>query len=72
MANDVVRFATGLETNLSSEPKEKGKVLFAITGDDKGYIYFDKDNSTRIKMSEHALTAEKDTANNTITTTYLK
>lgn len=72
MANDLVRFATGLESNLSQEAKEKGKILFAVTGDNKGYIYFDKDNNTRIKMSEHALTAEKDAANNTITTTYLK
>ena len=72
MANDLVRFATGLESNLSQETKEKGKILFAVTGDNKGYIYFDKDNNTRIKMSEHALTAEKDAANNTITTTYLK
>lgn len=75
MANDLVRFATGLESQLSQEAKEKGKILFAVTGDNsnkKGYIYFDVDDNTRIKMSEHALTAEKDGANNTIVTTYLK
>jgi hypothetical protein len=75
MANDLVRFATGLESQLSQEAKEKGKILFAVTGDNsnkKGYIYFDVDDNTRIKMSEHALTAEKDSANNTIVTTYLK
>lgn len=46
-ANDIVRFKVGNESNLSSEPKEAGKVLFAIDSD-KGYIYYDKDNSTRI------------------------
>lgn len=57
MANDIIRFATGSESNLSSVTKEAGKILFAITEDNKGYIYFDKDSNTRIKMSEHATTA---------------
>lgn len=74
MANEIVRFTTGLNSdiNKTSNPKQKGKVMFAITEDNKGYIYFDKDNNTRIKMSEHALTAEKDGAGNIITTNYIK
>ena len=51
MANEVVRFTTGPEANLASTSKVAGTVRFAVDSNNKGSIYFDKDNSTRIKMS---------------------
>ena len=71
MANDIVRFSTGLDSNINkaSNPKQKGKVMFAVTEGNRGYIYFDKDNNTRIKMS--ALIAEQDSLGQSITDTYL-
>lgn len=65
--NNLVKFLTGSESVLSgtSAPaKVPGQILFAIeektNQPPRGYIYFDKDNNTRIRMSEHATTAETD------------
>ena len=63
--NSLVRFATGSESNLPAS-KIPGKILFAIDSNDHGYIYFDKDAETRIKMS--ALSAQTDTSGNNIKT----
>ena len=35
MANELVRFTTGLKTNLENETKQAGKVLFVLNDDDK-------------------------------------
>lgn len=51
MANEVVRFTTGPEANLATTNKVAGTVRFAVDSNNKGAIYFDKDNNTRIKMS---------------------
>lgn len=52
MANELVRFTTGLKANLGNESKQAGKVLFVLNDDDStGSIYFDKDNSHRYRMS---------------------
>lgn len=52
MANELVRFTTGLKANLGNESKQAGKVLFVLNDDDStGSIYFDKDSSHRYRMS---------------------
>ena len=52
MANELVRFTLGQKENLSSEPIEAGKVLFAIDWDGAGgTLYLDKDSSSRIPIS---------------------
>jgi hypothetical protein len=74
MAN--VKFKSGSKDNISTTPINAGTVYFAIDSEDKGSIYFDKDSSTRVLMSEayaeYAETANKDASNQVITDTYIK
>jgi len=74
MANDLkLTFSTGALSNLPSTFKA-GQVLFAIDENNKGYIYFDKNSSTRILMGSDAAYAEKankDSNGNVIVSTYL-
>lgn len=72
--NNLVKFLTGSESVLSgtnAPAKVPGQILFAIEENTnqppRGYIYFDKDNNTRIRMSEHATTAETDINGKNIT-----
>lgn len=52
MANELVRFTTGLKSDLENESKVAGKVLFALNDDNStGSIYFDKDSTHRYRMS---------------------
>jgi hypothetical protein len=63
MANENVKFKYGSISNINSTTKLAGTVYFAIDSEtNKGSIYFDKDASTRILMSEDT----------TIPSTYLK
>lgn len=74
MANDLkLTFSTGSLSNLPSTFKA-GQVLFAIDENNKGYIYFDKNSSTRVLMgsdSTYAEKANKDSNGNVIVSTYL-
>ena len=76
MAN--VKFLMG---NLADLPntKTEGQVYFTYknvgSADNPNYVgalYLDKNNSVRIKMTANADIAEKDSAGNTITSTYIK
>lgn len=76
MAN--VKFLMG---NLADLPnaKTEGQVYFTYknvgSADNPNYVgalYLDKSNSVRIKMTANADIAEKDSAGNTITSTYIK
>jgi len=68
----IVKFKSGSKNNIASNitPINAGTVYFAIDGNNKGSIYFDKDSTTRVLMSEayaeYAETANKDTSNNVI------
>lgn len=68
----IVKFKSGSKNNIASNitPINAGTVYFAIDENNKGSIYFDKDSSTRVLMSEayaeYAETANKDTSNNVI------
>ena len=79
MANEIVKFKFGSLANIatSATPITAGTVYFAIDSNNNyGSIYFDKDGSHRIKMSEHyadaAGSATNDTLGQAITSTYLK
>jgi len=49
-ANDKVKFLTGAYSSLNSVTKVAGQILFAVDNDNYGYLYYDKDSSTRINM----------------------
>ncbi len=76
MAN--VKFLMGDLANLPNT-KTEGQVYFTYknvgSADNPNYVgalYLDKNNSVRIKMTANADIAEKDSAGNTITSTYIK
>ena len=76
MAN--VKFLMGDLANLPNI-KTEGQVYFTYknvgSADNPNYVgalYLDKNNSVRIKMTANADIAEKDSAGNTITSTYIK
>ena len=74
MANEKVRFKTGSKQNIDTTAKSAGTVYFATetTGTTTdGYIYFDKDNNTRILMGRKAEIAEYDTHGHVIAETYV-
>lgn len=74
----VVKFKSGEKDKIVNDltPINAGTVYFAIDANNKGSIYFDKDSTTRVLMSEafaeYAEQANKDASNNVITATYLK
>lgn len=51
MAANKVRFLTGANSDVNSVAKVAGQILFAVDSNNYGYIYYDKDNSTRVNMS---------------------
>lgn len=51
MAANKVKFLTGANSDVNSVAKVAGQILFAVDSNNYGYIYYDKDNSTRINMS---------------------
>lgn len=59
MADNVI-FKTGALSNLDSVTKKAGQVLFAIDGNNRAYISFDKDANTRcdlyVKVADEATT----------------
>ncbi len=50
----IVKFKSGSKNNIASNitPINAGTVYFAIDENNKGSIYFDKDSTTRVVMSE--------------------
>ena len=74
MANEKVRFKTGSKENINNITKSAGTVYFATETNDNvtdGYIYFDKDNSTRVLMGRKAEIAEYDSNGHIIANTYV-
>jgi len=51
MAANKVKFLTGANSDINNVAKVAGQILFAVDSNNYGYIYYDKDNSTRINMS---------------------
>lgn len=77
MATNIVKFKSGLyrDINTTTTPVEAGTVYFAIDDSNNGAIYFDKDNTNRIRMSQHwadeAGFATYDSSNQVINATYV-
>lgn len=60
MAANKVKFLTGANNDVNNVAKVAGQILFAVDSNNYGYIYYDKNNSTRVKMGE-SLTFAGDT-----------
>lgn len=74
MANEKVKFKYGNKNNITEIAKSAGTVYFAtetINNITDGYIYFDKDSSTRVLMGRKAEIATYDAAGHEIAGTYI-